>query len=482
MQSPWFTSYRPLTGAYDEYVCDGALRDVATAVVSAMAPFDAERMRRRQELADAACVQGGVTFSVYSDARGEEKIFPFDLVPRVLTPSEWDKLHRGIRQRVVALNRFIDDLYTERRVLRDRVIPADVVDRCSGWVPQVAGVVPRGRVWVHIAGIDLVRDAHGEFLVLEDNLRCPSGVSYVLENRALMKRAAPNAFEALSIASVEAYPIRLQAAMEALSPLGAERPVILTPGRYNSAYFEHGFLARRAGAELVEGSDLIVEDDRVYLKTTAGLQLVDVIYRRIDDAFLDPRAFRPDSLLGVPGLFGAYAAGNVTLMNAIGNGVADDKAVYPYVPDLIRYYLGEDAILGQVPTFRCAEAPALDHVLKNLESLVVKQVDGAGGYGMLFGPRSTAQEREAFAAQLRATPERYIAQPVVELSACPVVDGDRLRPCRVDLRPYVITSDPDDPWVLPGGLTRVALEEGSYVVNSSQGGGSKDTWVLTEEP
>ena len=484
--SDWRDEYVVPARTWDEYLDPaGQPRPAADRVLNALGEMNGDRMQRRQSLVDAACLQGGITFSVYSDDRGEEKIFPFDLMPRMLDAAEWAGLQAGLVQRVRALNLFIEDIYTRGDILRAGVISRDVVHQCAGYQPLAEGITPPNRVWVHISGIDLVRDSAGAFVVLEDNLRCPSGVSYVLENRALMKRAFPQAFERLPIASVEPYPVRLKATMDAVCPAGSLnsecRPVILTAGRYNSAYFEHGFLARRSGAELVEGSDLVVIDERVFLKTTRGLQPVDVIYRRIDDAFLDPRAFRPDSMLGVPGLYGAYRAGNVALMNAIGNGIADDKSIYPWVPEIIRFYLNEEPLLGQVDTWRCAQPAHLSHVLANLQDLVVKQVDGAGGYGMLFGPTSTAAEREEFARVLRARPEQYIAQPVIELSTCPVVDGGRFRPCRVDLRPYILMSSPDDVWVLPGGLTRVALKEGSYVVNSSQGGGSKDTWILTEE-
>ncbi len=481
----WRDEYEVPESTWDEYVGPaGELRPVAERVVDALGAMDAERMMRRQELVDAACLQGGVTFSVYSDDRGEEKIFPFDLVPRALDHQEWTQLTAGLQQRVVALNAFLEDVYGAQRIIKEGVIPREVIELCSGYEPLVHGIVPPGGVWVHISGIDLIRDGEGRFLVLEDNLRCPSGVSYVLENRALMKRAFPAAFEKLPIASVEQYPVRLKEVMETLRPEPTRgedcRPVILTPGRFNSAYFEHGFLARRSGSELVEAPDLFVENDRLYLRTTGGPRLVDVVYRRVDDAFLDPRAFRKDSLLGVPGIFDVYRKGNLTLMNAIGNGVADDKAIYPYVPDIVKFYLGEDALLGQVETYRCVEPTHLQHVLANLETLVVKKVDGAGGYGMLFGPRSTRAERDEFATALKANPSQYVGQPVVELSTCPVTDGDHMRPCRVDLRPYMLMKSPTDVWALPGGLTRVALEPGSYVVNSSQGGGSKDTWILGE--
>ncbi len=470
--------YEVPRATWDEYVAeDGSLRQAGAAVLGAVGALDAATLERRQALANAVFAQGGVAFSVYSDSRGVEKVFPFDLLPRPIGAGEWARLDAGLKQRVRALNLFLADVYGEGQILRDGAIPADVVEGCSAYLPQVRGIRPRDGIYVHIAGIDLVRDGDGTFRVLEDNLRCPSGVSYVIENRAVTRRAFPRAFDRLEVRGVESYPVRLREAMRALSTHDDEGAVVLTPGPFNSAYFEHGFLARSTGTPLVFASDLQVENDRVFVKTTRGLRPVDVIYRRIDDAFLDPTFFRPDSMLGVPGLMRAYAAGNVALMNAVGNGVADDKATYPYVPDIIRYYLGEAPILEQVETWRCREPDALRYVLAHLDEVVVKRVDGAGGYGMLVGPTASAAERAAFADVLRAEPTAYIAQPLVELSTCPVVADGRLAARRVDLRPYIITG-PDGPWVLPGGLTRVALQAGSYVVNSSQGGGSKDTWVL----
>jgi uncharacterized circularly permuted ATP-grasp superfamily protein len=465
---------------FDEFTALGDTPiGVATTVLDALGEVDTTLLARRQRTADMIFAQGGVTFSVYSDSRGVEKVFPFDLVPRPIAASEWERVERGLKQRVLALNLFLADVYGPQKILTDRVIAPEVIERCAGYTPSVRGIVPRGGVYVHIAGIDLVRDSAGVFRVLEDNLRCPSGVSYVLENRAVMKRMFPRAFERLNVRPVETYPMQLREAMRSLSTMSDESAAILTPGPYNSAYFEHGFLARATGTPLVHNTDLVVHDDRVFVRTTRGLQPIDVIYRRTDDEFLDPDWFRADSLLGVPGLMRAYAAGNVALMNAVGNGVADDKAVYPYVPDIIRYYLGEDALIEQVETFRCSEPDALSHVLANLDRLVVKRVDGAGGYGMLVGPTSTVFERDAFARVLRAEPDSYVAQPLVELSTCPVFMNGAMCARRVDLRPYVITGA-NGPWVLPGGLTRVALKEGSYVVNSSQGGGSKDTWIVED--
>lgn len=435
-------------------------------------------------LADSAFMQRGVTFRVYSDKRGTEKIFPFDPIPRLIPASDWRHVDRGLRQRTIALNMFLEDIYSDQRALEEGVVPREFVERCSAFEPNALGVRPPHGVYVHIAGIDLLRDADGSFLVLEDNLRSPSGVSYVLENREVMKRLMPRVFASSRVEMVQSYPTRLHTALASVAPDRqrdrAPKVVVLTPGAYNSAYFEHSFLARTMGIELVEGSDLYVADDRVYLRTTTGPVNVDVIYRRIDDDFLDPNVFRGDSMLGVPGLMSAYRAGNVTLANAVGNGIADDKAIYPFVPDLIRFYLGEDAILGQVETLVCARDEDLKRTLADLPNLVVKRVDGSGGYGMLVGPTSTKAKIKEFRAQLEKHPDQYIAQPLVEFSACPTWCKDHASPRRVDLRPYIISGKPGerDPWVLPGGLTRVALKEGSYVVNSSQGGGSKDTWVL----
>jgi len=435
-------------------------------------------------LADSAFMERGVTFRVYSDKRGTEKIFPFDPIPRVIPASDWRHVDRGLRQRTLALNLFLQDVYGAQRALEEGVVPRSFVERCAAFEAKAVGVTPPHGVHVHIAGIDLLRDSDGSFLVLEDNLRSPSGVSYVLENREVMKRLLPRVFESSRVAMVQPYPTRLHAALASLAPERqrdrAPRVVVLTPGPYNSAYFEHSFLARTMGVDLVEGSDLFVAKERVYLRTTSGPAEVDVIYRRIDDDFLDPNEFRADSVLGVPGLMSAYRSGNVTIANAVGNGIADDKAIYPFVPDLIRFYLDEEPVLGQVETLVCAREEDLKRTLSDLPNLVVKRVDGAGGYGMLVGPTSSRAKIREFRSELEAKPDRYIAQPLVEFSACPTWRRDHAAPRRVDLRPYIITGRPGvhDPWVLPGGLTRVALKEGSYVVNSSQGGGSKDTWVL----
>ncbi len=475
---PLFAGYAPKKNTYDEFFNESGQprREVAT-VVRRLNQLGRDEFRARQKLAEAAFYNSGVTFAVYSDSRGAEKIFPFDLVPRIIAAADWDFVERGLCQRVTALNAFLNDVYGEQRILREKVIPRDIVEGAKGFLPDMRGVRPLHGVYVHIAGIDLVRGVDGRFLVLEDNVRTPSGVSYVIENRATMKKVYPTIFGAAHVRPVEEYPSRLRDALISVAPTEWQaHAVVLTPGPFNSAYFEHSFLARRMGCELVEGPDLFVDDDKVYAKTTRGPQRVDVIYKRIDDAFLDPEVFRKDSLLGVPGLVRAYAKGNVALANAIGNGVVDDKAVYCFVPAMIRFYLSEEPLLGQVPTYICEYEKDRTYVLDHLDQLVVKAVDEAGGYGMLMGPQSTTKERSEFARRIRANPRKYIAQPRVELSTCPTWGGNSVAPRRVDLRPYVITGK--DTWVLPGGLTRVALVAGSYVVNSSQGGGSKDTWVL----
>ncbi len=439
--------------------------------------------RQRKELAEQTLLRHGVTFAVYSDERaGVERVFPFDLIPRLIAEHEWTHLDAGLRQRIEALEAFLGDVYGDARCVAEGIVPKEMIEASSGFLPQMKGIRPPGGVRIHIAGVDLIQAPDGQFLVLEDNLRTPSGVSYVLENRAVMKRIFPKIFQEARVLPVVDYPLRLVNALASVAPDGRDEPrvVILTPGPYNSAYFEHSFLARRMGCELVEGRDLFVSDDRVWVKTTRGAQPVEVIYRRIDDAFLDPEAFRKDSVLGVPGLMHVYAKGNVTLANGVGNGVADDKAIYPFVPDLIRFYLDQDPILGQVETFICSRPKECDHVLANLDKLVVKTVDEAGGYGMLIGPQASKAERDDFAARIRKSPRKYIAQPRIELSTSPTWTGERAEPRRVDLRPYVVSGKTR--WVLPGGLSRVALREGSYVVNSSQGGGSKDTWVLASRP
>jgi uncharacterized circularly permuted ATP-grasp superfamily protein len=480
-----FQDYRPLPGAFDEMMLpDGSARPHAGRAHSVFTQLTPEDLARYQQLAELSLYNQGVTFSVYSDSRGTEKIFPVCLVPRVIEGAEWARVERGLVQRIQALNLFLDDIYNGQRILEEKAVPGDLILAAKTYVPRLRGMKPAGGVRISIAGIDLIRDSAGEFRVLEDNVRTPSGVSYVIENRRVTKRILPQAMDQ-SVRPVEQYPIELAATLRAISPIAPEetRAVLLTPGPFNSAYFEHTFLARHMGIELVEASDLFVEHEMVYVRTTHGPKRVHVIYRRIDDDYLDPSFFRPDSLLGVPDLMYAYAAGNVALANAPGNGCADDKAVYPFVPDMIRFYLGEEPLLQQVDTYVCARDDDRAYVLEHLSELVVKAVDEAGGYGMLMGPQSTRAQREEFRTRILAEPRKYIAQHRVELSTCPTWDPQKqiLSPRRVDLRPFVLTR-PDGSWVLPGGLTRVALVEGSYVVNSSQGGGSKDTWVRREEP
>lgn len=480
------TSYQPLTNTFDELTTpDGRPRPELGRAVEHFMSKRPEDLARSQALAELSLLNQGVTFSVYSDNRGTEKIFPFCHVPRVLSAADWAKLERGLEQRIRALELFLDDVYGEQQILAAGKVPAALVLGAKHYLPVLRRVKPQGGVRIHIAGIDLIRDPQGTFRVLEDNLRTPSGVSYVIENRVVSKRVAPQALDAARVRQVDQYPMKLAEQLRAISPVDPDETCValLTPGPYNSAYFEHTFLARSTGVELVQPADLFVENHMVYMRTTRGPKRVHVIYRRIDESYIDPDVFRPDSLLGVRGLVRSYAHGKVALANALGNGVADDKAVYAFVPDMIRYYLGEEPLLEQVATYVCERADDRSYVLEHMEELVVKAVDEAGGYGMLMGPQSTAEQRETFRQKILAEPRRYIAQPLISLSTCPTFDPTtrRLEPRRVDLRPYILNG-PQGPWVLPGGLTRVALVEGSYVVNSSQGGGSKDTWVQMEVP
>ena len=477
-----FDGYCAPGGTWDEFFeGPGVPRKEVSRAVASLGATTAEAFVRCQGLAELALLNQGVTFSVYADERGTEKIFPFDLVPRIIAARDWSNLVKGLKQRVGALGMFLDDVYGEQRILKEGVIPRELVLGAKHFFPALAGIRPAGAVRVHIAGIDLIRDGDGTFRVLEDNVRTPSGVSYVLENRLVTKKVFPQLFEKAQVQPVDHYPARLAEALRSVSPRDPETStvVVLTPGPYNSAYFEHSFLARTMGLELVQAPDLFVDADTVFIRTTRGPRRVDVIYRRTDEAFLDPEVFRPDSLLGVRGLMRAWRAGNVTLANAPGNGVADDKAVYAFVPDMIRFYLSEEPLLAQVRTLVCYRDDDRREVLANLDKMVVKAVDESGGYGMLMGPQASADVREEFRKRIEADPRKYIAQPLIELSTCPTWDkaAGRMEPRRVDLRPYVVTSR-SGPWVLPGGLTRVALQPGSYVVNSSQGGGSKDTWIL----
>lgn len=464
---------------YDEmFEADGKPRPEARLLLETIQSLSDGELLRCKRAAERLLLQLGITFNVYGDSAGAERIFPFDILPRIIKAEEWDWLERGLKQRIYALNEFIDDIYHEQRILKDYVIPAEVILSAESYRPQCRGLNPPHRVWCHITGSDLVRDGDGAFYVLEDNLRVPSGVSYVLENRDVLKRTFPQVFEGLRVRPVYDYPSKLLETLESVAPPGvvAPRVVVLTPGVYNSAYFEHSFLAQQMGVQLVEGRDLVVSGGYVCMRTTKGLERVDVVYRRIDDDFLDPLAFRPDSLLGVPGIMEVYRAGRVSLANAPGNGVADDKVVYAYVPDMIRYYTGEAPIIPNVPTYLCWRDADRRHVLANLDKLVVKSANEAGGYGMLVGPHSSAAQREEFAARIQANPRNYIAQPTLALSRAPTIVDDHFEGRHVDLRPYILYGK--EIWVMPGGLTRVALRKGSLVVNSSQGGGSKDTWVL----
>ena len=440
--------------------------------------FDLPELRRRAASAEAELYNLGITFTVYSDRDAIDRILPFDLIPRIITAREWDIIERGVVQRVTAINKFLWDIYHDQHILRDGIIPRDLVLSNSNYRPEMIGLdVPLG-VYVHVNGTDIVRDAEGRFLVLEDNARTPSGVSYVIENRHMMLRVLPDLAAGIRLRAVDEYGARLQQALAEVAPAGIQDPqvVLLSPGIYNSAYFEHVFLAREMGVPLVEGRDLIVENRRVYMRTIAGLRPVHAIYRRLNDDFLDPDVFRPDSQLGVRGLIDCWRAGHVTIANAVGTGVADDKAIYAYMPRIIRYYLAEDPILHNVDTHICAEAAGLQYTLDHLAELVVKPVGESGGYGLIIGPHASSAELEEFRAKLLADPSNYISQPVVRLSTAPTLCDDGIEARHVDLRPFAVTGR--STWVLPGGLSRVALRRGSLVVNSSQGGGSKDTWVL----
>ncbi|MBN9583407.1 MAG: circularly permuted type 2 ATP-grasp protein [Afipia sp.] len=441
-------------------------------------PADALEYRRQE--AELLFRRIGITFAVYGEADSTERLIPFDVIPRILAGREWITLEKGLTQRVKALNMFLSDVYHSRDILRAGIVPDDLIFQNPVFRPEMNGQDVPHDIYVHIAGIDVVRVDADNFYVLEDNARTPSGVSYMLENREIMMRLFPDLFARHRVAPVENYPDALLSALRSVAPAatpGEPTVALLTPGIYNSAYYEHSFLADKLGVELVEGRDLIVKNEAVFMRTTEGLKRVDVIYRRLDDDFLDPLSFRPDSALGVPGLMAAYAAGNVTLANAVGTGIADDKAVYSYMPDIVKFYLGEEPILKNVPTWRCREPGDLQYVLANLKDLVVKEVHGSGGYGMLIGPAATTETIESFRARLLKDPEGFIAQPTLALSTCPTCTDSGLAPRHVDLRPFVLTGK-DRVTVVPGGLTRVALKEGSLVVNSSQGGGTKDTWVL----
>ncbi len=479
MSTNW-QDYRA-TPAYDELIQeDGTPRLAANILVQYLASMEQQDLRARQAAAEVAMKEMGVTFTVYSQEEGTiDRAWPFDIIPRIIAKTEWDRIELGLKQRVHALNLFINDLYHASRILKDGIFPAEVLANSVNFRSQCIGISPPLDIWAHICGSDLVRDADGTFYVLEDNLRVPSGVSYMLENRLVTKRVFPELFEDYAPLPVDDYPSQLFDTLAALSPYPGERPevVVLTPGIYNSAYFEHAYLAQQMGCELVEGRDLVVDDDDVvYKRTVRGLQRVDVIYRRIDDLFMDPEAFRADSLLGVKGLMRAWRAGKVALSNAPGAGVADDKVVYAFVPEIIKYYLDEDPIIPNVPTYRCLYLDEREYVLANLDKLVVKPANESGGYGMLMGPFSSKAERERFAEQIQANPRNYIAQPTLQISTVPTLVQGQIEPRHVDLRPFILSGERRQ--VTTGGLTRVALNKGSLVVNSSQGGGSKDTWIV----
>ncbi len=473
-----FNDYEP-ENFYDElFMAKGEPRTEAMPLIDRINSLSSEEVQRRQQAAQIALFKMGVTFNVYSDNQGTERIIPFDIIPRIVSANDWATLEKGLEQRIYALNLFLADIYNEQKILRDNVIPSEIVYSASGFLKPCMGLKPPGGIWCHITGTDLVRDRSGQWFVLEDNLRCPSGVSYVLENRRVMKSTFPLVFNTMQIQPVEEYPSHLLETLLNLAPPHLIDPTVavLTPGIYNSAYFEHSFLAQQMGVELVEGRDLVVADGYLQMRTTKGLKRVDVVYRRIDDIFIDPKAFRPDSLLGIPGLMDVYRSGKVALANALGTGIADDKVIYSYVPAMIRYYLGEEPILANVPTYLCWEQQQQQHVLANLDTLVVKAADESGGYGMLIGPTATLQERDDFAGRIKASPRNYIAQPTLSLSRVPTLIDDTIEGRHVDLRPYILYGK--KVYVSPGGLTRVALRKGSLVVNSSQGGGSKDTWVV----
>ncbi|MGB5247809.1 MAG: circularly permuted type 2 ATP-grasp protein [Woeseia sp.] len=470
-------------GFYDELIkADGTARPHAEKLVDYFSAMRPEQLLERQDAVDSTIVDMGISFTIYSQGDNIDRAWPLDIIPRAMPGSEWDRVESGLKQRLAALNLFIDDLYNDRRILKDKIVPAELIDSSRNYLAPCRGAKPRHGVWAHICGSDLVRDGDGTIYVLEDNLRVPSGVSYMLENRNVIKRVFPSIFRNHRVRPVSEYPSALSRMLQSIAPAevrGKPEIVVLTPGVFNSAYFEHSYLARTMGVELVEGSDLMVDsDDCVYMRTIDGLKRVDTVYRRIDDTFIDPEAFRPDSMLGVPGMMRAWRAGNVALANAPGSGVADDKVIYSYVPEIIKYYMDEDAIIPNVPTWRCSDPKQLDHVLKNIADLVVKPANESGGYGMLVGPHATRAEHDKFRELLKADPRNYIAQPTLSLSTAPTLCDDTLEPRHLDLRPFILQGDTIS--VTAGGLTRVAMVKGSLVVNSSQGGGSKDTWIVED--
>ncbi|MET0393611.1 MAG: circularly permuted type 2 ATP-grasp protein [Chitinophagaceae bacterium] len=471
--------YKPDPGIWDEMYQDGRLRPQYSKIFGEIGELPVDVLLQKDKLAGELFMNQGITFTVYSDEAGIEKIFPFDIIPRILTGDEWNHIQQGITQRLRALNLFLKDIYSGQQILKDNVIPAKLIASCPHYTREVFGIKVPHDLYVHISGIDLIRGQDGTFYILEDNLRTPSGVSYMLENREVTKRIFPGMLTGSRARMVNNYPLLLHDILGSLAPQQLANPTValLTPGVYNSAYFEHTFLARQMGIPLLEGRDLLVNNHKVYMKTTAGLQQVHVLYRRLDDDYLDPMVFRPDSALGVPGLLSAYRKGNVAIVNAVGNGVADDKAVYAYVPDMIKYYLNEEAILPNVPTYGLENRDAREYVFANIGNMVIKRTNQSGGYGMVMGNKASEKELEEVKAAINETPREFIAQPIIRLSTVPCFIDGKLQPRHVDLRPYALCG-PNGIKIVPGGLTRVALREGSLVVNSSQGGGSKDTWVV----
>ncbi len=474
-----FQQYPAVPHIWDEMKNAANIRPPYHTVYDAISKLNLPDLQQKDRLASELFMSQGITFTVYSDNEGIERIFPYDIIPRIITAKEWDHIESGIKQRLTALNLFLKDIYHEQQIIKDNIIPAALIATCPHFTREIFGIKVPYDIYVHIAGIDLIRGDNGTFYILEDNLRTPSGVSYMLENREVTKRIFPDLLANSNVRMINNYPLILHDNLLALSPRQTENPVVvlLTPGVFNSAYFEHTFLARQMGIQLVEGRDLVVDNQKVYMKTTAGLRQVDVIYRRVDDEFLDPLVFRPDSALGVPGLMSAYRKGNVAIVNALGNGVADDKAVYAYVPDMIRYYLNEEPILSNVPTYQMKHPDEREYVFANMEKMVIKETNQSGGYGMVMGNQSTPEILAKTRETILANPRNFIAQPIIQLSTVPCLLDGKLQPRHVDLRPYALCG-PNGIKIVPGGLTRVALREGSLVVNSSQGGGSKDTWVV----
>jgi len=475
--------YKPTSGVYDEMIdASGSIRPPYKKFLNVLQSLSVKDLQAKDALASELFMNQGITFTVYSDNKGIERIFPFDVIPRIIASAEWNEVEKGIQQRLKALNLFLKDIYNEQQIIKDGIIPANLIASCEHFTREVKGIKVPHDFYVHISGIDLIRGGDGKFYILEDNLRTPSGVSYMLENREVTKRLFPSLLSTNQTKMINNYPLVLHQILMQLAPQQLSNPnvVLLTPGVFNSAYYEHTFLARSMGIELVEGRDLVVDNHKVYAKTTNGLKQVHVIYRRLDDDFLDPLVFNPNSVLGVPGLMAAYRKGSVAIVNAVGNGVADDKAVYKYVPDMIKYYLNEEAILPNIPTYELSYQDQREHVIKNISSMVIKRTNQSGGYGMLMGNAATDEEIANFILKINEEPRSFIAQPIIPLSTAPCFIDGKLQPRHVDLRPYALCG-PNGVQIVPGGLTRVALKKGSLVVNSSQGGGSKDTWVIDEE-